>query len=424
MAHDTVTVTCSTVAATESTGCHILKVSGYPQAKMALCTGKYLMSAKFEAAGHSWRLIIYPNGIREQCDPGCISLGLMLDSESKDVQVSLHFSFVRHDAKLTQKPQGGRITVKPVIFPSRRAYQGFRTAGKKELQDKKAYIKNDAILIRCDITVYNKPAVVKHGVQAMMELFCDCDDQHCINLHVAGKASGQLQSDDLIVPPGTKLTNGYLRLPSCGNEVVPPPPPPSASKISFTASRGCHIMKLSRYWLTMLLSGNGTPVESGEFKVAGHTWRIRCYPNGKESDRYISLLLELASEATKVHAGFCFSLLPKGKLTAEPHDDASATARTVFKGMHDSWGFTAFMTHEDLETNRYLKDDSVFIRCDITVMNKSPVRKPHDIEKLQLLCDCKDDLCKNVHREAATSSRRGCHMIKKMLLGCLPTSLD
>ncbi|KAK3125967.1 hypothetical protein QOZ80_7BG0612080 [Eleusine coracana subsp. coracana] len=132
----------------------------------------------------------------------------------------------------------------------------------------------------------------------------------------------------------------------------------------------------------------------------------------------LHLYLELA-ESTKLHAGFHFSLLPGGKLTDEPHGGASYSA--VFKGKEDpSWGFKNFVAHADLEKG-YLKDDSVFIRCDITVLNKSPVRERQDIDKLQLLCDCKDDLCTNIHRgDAAASSKRSCHKLKKMLLGCLP----
>ncbi|GJN33369.1 hypothetical protein PR202_gb21963 [Eleusine coracana subsp. coracana] len=293
MLHNMVAVTYSAISATESTGCHVLKLSGYREAKTVTCTGNYLKSARFDAAGHSWRIVIYPNGNREKCDPGCIALGLMLDSESKDVEASVHFSFLRHGAKLTANPHGGRVTAMPVIFKSRWAYQGFRHAGKKELQDE-AYIKDGVILIRCDITVFNKPAVVKqrqgHALQAMMELFCDCDKQHCNNLHVAG-------GSHLIVPPGTnKLTNGYLPLPSHDNKVVAPPPSlPSASTITVRASRGCHVMKLSGYWRTKLIAKNGTPVESAEFEVAGHRWRIRCYPNGdcEKTAGYMSLLLEI-----------------------------------------------------------------------------------------------------------------------------------
>ncbi|KAK3127982.1 hypothetical protein QOZ80_7AG0580990 [Eleusine coracana subsp. coracana] len=354
MAHNMVAVTYSTIAATESTGCHVLKFSGYREAKTVTCTGTYLKSAKFDAAGHSWRIVIYPNGNLEECDPGCISLGLMLDSDSKDVEASVHISFVRHGAKLTANPHGGRVTAMPVIFKSRMAYQGFRNDGKEELQDE-AYIKDGAILIRCDITVFNKPAVVKqrqgHALQAMMELFCDCDEQHCNNLHVAG-------GSHLMVPPETnKLTNGYLPLSSHDDKVVaappPPPPLPSASTITVRANRGCHVMKLSGYWRTKLISKNGTPIKSAEFDAAGHRWRIQCYPNGDcaEAAGYMSLYLELA-ECTKLHAGFHFSLLPGGKLTDEPHGGENDSA--VFKGKV-SWGFEDFMAHADVEEKGYLK---------------------------------------------------------------------
>ncbi|CAN6230036.1 unnamed protein product [Urochloa humidicola] len=62
----------SAISATATTGVHVIKLSGYSYAKQFLGIGECVESAVFEAAGHSWRVDVYPNGSVEECAPGSI----------------------------------------------------------------------------------------------------------------------------------------------------------------------------------------------------------------------------------------------------------------------------------------------------------------------------------------------------------------
>ncbi|TVU48390.1 hypothetical protein EJB05_08026, partial [Eragrostis curvula] len=294
----------SSVAATASTGAHVLKLSGYSQAKLLVDTGSFIESAEFKAAGHSWRIRVYPNGASSDCRPGCMSIYLMLSGQSEDkVHAHFQFSFVHH-GKLTVTPHDCIIS-KPVTFDQGdMCCWGFDDVRTKELLEDAEYFKDHAIIIRCDITVLNKP-VVKRRYPDMSELLCDCNDNLCINLHAgdnkAAAASRKPQSH--FVPHQTHT--GYLPL---SNHAAPLP---SASTITVTASTGCHVLNVTGYSQARLLLGNGKYIESAKFKMAGHTWRIRCYPNGdrEESAGHISLYLELAGESTNVRTHLQFSLV-------------------------------------------------------------------------------------------------------------------
>jgi speckle-type POZ protein len=75
--------------------------------------------------------------------------------------------------------------------------------------------------------------------------------------------------------------------------------PPSSAIVTNT-SRGYHILKIDGYSHT-----KGTPtgkaIESCQFNMCGHRWRIRYYPNGDRSDRadHISLFLKLYESVAK-----------------------------------------------------------------------------------------------------------------------------
>ncbi|CAN6241342.1 unnamed protein product [Urochloa humidicola] len=208
---------------------------------------------------------------------------------------------------------------------------------------------------------------------------------------------------------------------------------PSASTIAVTASTGCHVVKVSDYSQTKLLTGNGKHIKSAEFREAGHTWRILCYPDGYHEGLagHVALYLELAGEeSTDVHVEYQFSLVPHGQLTRAPHCGRIRSDRRIFgsKCADNCFGFDDFMEREELEKSEYLNDDCFYIRCDITALNK-PVAKLHDPEMLELLCYCSDDLCKNIHapdkmeaEEETLGKPRGCLGLREMLLSCLPIS--
>ncbi|CAL5029389.1 unnamed protein product [Urochloa decumbens] len=376
----------SSISATATSGVHIVKLSGYSHAKQLLGTGECIKSAVFKAAGHSWRVKVYPNGADDKCGPGSIALFLSLvGGKSKPhVRAKFQFNLVRHGSKLASAPDGGIVTKAPVTFNAGKRDWGFQDEGLGGKLECPEYLKDDTILIRCDVTVIN-PAVERRDLEAL-------DTLH--------------------------------------EEKTPPAMPMllTASTIAVTATAGCHVLKVSGYSQTKLLTGNGNHIRSPEFREAGHWWRIQCYPDGnrEETAGHVSLFLELAAgEYKNVHARFQFSLVPQGQLASAPRGGRSRTAggRRTFGSKppaHKGYGFKDFVAREKLEKSEYLKDDCFYVRCDITAMNK-PVAKLRDPEKLELLCHCNDELCKNIH---APGKPRRCLGLKKTLLSCLPIRVE
>jgi speckle-type POZ protein len=204
----------------------------------------------------------------------------------------------------------------------------------------------------------------------------------------------------------------------------PNPPRPSASAIAVTATTATHILKISGYSHGKLFLSAGNWIQSAKVEAAGQSWSIRLYPNGcerEESSGYISLFLELASECKQgIHARFGVSLVSHGgKLAAEQQRGRVGGGPVTFASTNRCFGFRKAIRKEDLEKPEYLKDDTILIRCDIAVLNK-PIVAPQDLDSLQLLCHCKDDLCKNLHAIDKEASKWISRALKNLCLGCLP----
>ncbi|CAN6250603.1 unnamed protein product [Urochloa humidicola] len=400
----------STISTTATSGIHVVKLSGYSHAKQLLGTGEFVKSTVFPAAGQLWRVKIYPNGAHKESGPGSIALFLSLfgGKYKADVRAKFQFSLMRHGIKLAS---GCKATGAPVTFNDDKRDWEFvdKSLGKK--LEHPEYLKDDAILIRCDITVLNEPSVERRHLEAL-DILCDCDDGLCEKLH----------SNDSKKKKKKKASQSH---------VTPQEPLLSASTIAVTARTGCHVVKVSGYAETKLLPGNGKYIKSAEYREAGHRWRIRCYPDGdrEETAGHVSLYLELGYEFTDVHAEYQFSLVPHGQLTSAPHGGRVGRERMTF-GSHNKnncYGFKDFIAREELEkSEEYLKDDCFYIRCDITAMKK-PVTKLRNLEKLELLCHCNDELCKSIHalrkieapKDETLGKPRRFLGLKKMLTSCL-----
>ncbi|CAL5029387.1 unnamed protein product [Urochloa decumbens] len=373
----------SIISATATSGVHVVKLSGYSHAKRLLGTGEFVQSAMFRAAGQFWRVKVYPNGSRDKCGPSSIAPFLSL--VGGNVRAKFRFSLVRHGGKLASAPDGGRAAAKaPVTFNADERDWGFENHGLGGKLEDPEYLKDDAILIRCDITVL---AVEQHNLDAL-DLLCDCDnDGLCEKLHA---------HDDKNTKKKKKKKASQKR----------------AFRVDHRRDGERRVPPL--FW------------------EAGHMWRIRCYPDGdrEETAGHVSLYLELAGEySTNVHAEFQFSLVPHGHLTAAPRGGGTRRGRWTFgnKYVGNSCGFKDFMAREKLEKSEYLKDDCFCVRCDVTAMNK-PVAKLRDPEKLELLCHCNVEICKSIHgprkMEAPKAETLGKPRrflgLKKMLLSCIP----
>ncbi|GJN13117.1 hypothetical protein PR202_ga31453 [Eleusine coracana subsp. coracana] len=153
------------------------------------------------------------------------------------------------------------------------------------------------------------------------------------------------------------------------------PPGLSVSTIAatVTTATGCHMLKFEGYNLLKKMHRNCKAVLSCTFEAAGYTWRIYFYPNSdsqyEPTTDYVSLFLMLDDDAAATSADIHPEFIKRGKLESR--------------------------------LSGFLKDDSFAIRCDITVLNKSAVKAPtvqaSDLEKLGIVCDGTDDLCKGYH---------------------------
>ncbi|CAM0909344.1 unnamed protein product [Alopecurus aequalis] len=110
-----------------------------------------------------------------------------------------------------------------------------------------------------------------------------------------------------------------------------------ATGINLKQATGSHVLRIDGYTQVTKTVANGVAMRSDTFNVGGHDWRILCYPNGcfNEYKGYFSIFLEHASHARTGDAR------AKGQLR--------------------------FVKHEDLDTERYLKDDCLTVLCDVTV---------------------------------------------------------
>ncbi|KAF6990699.1 hypothetical protein CFC21_007869 [Triticum aestivum] len=142
----------------------------------------------------------------------------------------------------------------------------------------------------------------------------------------------------------------------------------SASAIVATSARGYHTLKIDGYRCTKATPA-GEFLQSSQFFVGGHCWRIYYYPNGKDSETvdYISFYLkldEIVTEDVKTMFTINFAKV-LGKRLSWP---SASTTGYVFGGKQ-MWGYPNFIKRENLEKSEHLKDDSFTIRCDVVVVH-------------------------------------------------------
>lgn len=148
----------------------------------------------------------------------------------------------------------------------------------------------------------------------------------------------------------------------------------SASAIVSKPQSGSHVVRIDGYSHFKEALCHGESIESCDFDVGGHIWRLLCYPNGSHSKyrSHIALYLKLVSSSNDelVRAQSQFSLLDQLGKPVLPRD----------VGMHkfsdgDRCGLKDFISREELEKSGYLKDDRFAIQCNVSF---TTVRKCSD----------------------------------------------
>ncbi|OEL36611.1 hypothetical protein BAE44_0002370 [Dichanthelium oligosanthes] len=197
------------------------------------------------------------------------------------------------------------------------------------------------------------------------------------------------------------------------------------------AATKCHMFKIEGYKRIRTMYGNGRSVDSCAFEAAGRTWRIQLFPDGNspENAGFVSLVLKLEDNGAAIAAAngnddvlveFRFSLVchrDKKPSCRQPH---SRNYTVTFNKARKASGCCQFIKREDLERSEFLRDDCLAVRCDMAVLNnpvdvKEQTAQAHDLERLGVVCDCKDDACKNYHLRGALSFREA---IVKLFMGC------
>ncbi|KAL6643063.1 hypothetical protein ACP70R_021244 [Stipagrostis hirtigluma subsp. patula] len=157
---------------------------------------------------------------------------------------------------------------------------------------------------------------------------------------------------------------------------MPPPSPvadaaPSGSAsaiVAGAAASGYHVLRIEGYSRIKSTVPNGRHVESRPFRVAGRTWAIRFFPNGKTSGSadHVSLFL-LLKDPTVDHliVQLVFSFTDQVEKQAPSYVRAIKPSR--FELSCCSWGREKFVERAELEGSGRLEDDCFAVRCDILV---------------------------------------------------------
>ncbi|KAL6659789.1 hypothetical protein ACP70R_002618 [Stipagrostis hirtigluma subsp. patula] len=191
------------------------------------------------------------------------------------------------------------------------------------------------------------------------------------------------------------------------------PPSISASSVDAAALTGTHVLRIDGFSQAALLPA-GKCLKSCVFRVGGHAWRVRCYPGGVDDGHssHVSVVLELAGGVRSVRAKVRVTLLalPAAGVAAPAPALAAAEYTGTFWMKWARCSFGSLIGRKALEGSTHLVDgdDCVAVRCDITVIPKPaparPVVRPDELERLGLVCTCKDDLCKRPHVRAAEAA--------------------
>lgn len=123
--------------------------------------------------------------------------------------------------------------------------------------------------------------------------------------------------------------------------------------------------------------GIGKFIRSTPVSLGGYEWCIRYYPDGdtmKESEGHVAVYLELLSKAAKVRA--CYDLRLVNQASGLSSSVlACLKSPTVFDSLDTSkikyaWGAGSFKKRSELEKSAYLRDDSLVIECDLSVIKE------------------------------------------------------
>uniref|UniRef100_A0A0D3G9W2 BTB domain-containing protein n=1 Tax=Oryza barthii TaxID=65489 RepID=A0A0D3G9W2_9ORYZ len=148
----------------------------------------------------------------------------------------------------------------------------------------------------------------------------------------------------------------------------------SASIVQANVTSGYNLLTIDGYMATTPIP-TGVYMTSSAFAIGGHQWRIRYYPNGKNSGcaNYISFDLILDENvAAPVYAQHRFRFAGDAEKEAE-QAPASPPPSSSYERERGE-GPSRFVKRRILERSRrrHLKNDSFTVRCDVVVTEFRP----------------------------------------------------
>ncbi|CAO2149778.1 unnamed protein product [Urochloa humidicola] len=141
----------SAIIAEAVTGSHVLKIEGYSLLK-GLGNGKFVKSSTFSACGHRWHIRYYPDGYNSDSADWIILFVEQDQTDAVDVEASFKFSVL----DLIGEPVPSFSTRKDgpkALFSEKNRCWGFDKFVQRKALEESAYLKDDILRIRCDITV-------------------------------------------------------------------------------------------------------------------------------------------------------------------------------------------------------------------------------------------------------------------------------
>ncbi|CAN6222380.1 unnamed protein product [Urochloa humidicola] len=144
-----------------------MTIGSYAEAKK-LPNGRFIKSDPITAAGHSWRIALYPNGNLTRTN-GIISLFLLMDDDDAAAQrkaaaaADIKFSFTIR--KVGVGVGAGSLVLRTgklsAAFSRQWNAHGFEHFLSRQCFENLALLKSDRLAIRCDLTIY--PAGTQPG---------------------------------------------------------------------------------------------------------------------------------------------------------------------------------------------------------------------------------------------------------------------
>ncbi|KAL6861546.1 hypothetical protein ACP4OV_017246 [Aristida adscensionis] len=159
------------------------------------------------------------------------------------------------------------------------------------------------------------------------------------------------------------------------------PPPrsaagaPSRSVIVGAAATGHHLVDIEGYSHTKQQLPTGRGVELPPFTAAGHSWRLRYYPNGDAAPfaGFISFSLDAPRDPYLVYLRTAADEVPvRVTLSLLNQAGAPALSQTKTAPLHafsrpGGLAFRDFVGTAWLEASAHLRDDRLAVRCDVAV---------------------------------------------------------